>query len=198
MKKALAVLMVALLCTAVYAPMVSAATQPVTIHVKDGDGWGKMNVYNWGDAGETAGVWPGTEMAADTVDGWYTYTIETEVDLNLVFSANGSPQSSNVDPVKPDAGEVWVVIGGEGETNELSGGATSAATLYLEAQDGFPTTAAATEAVAAEDTAAATQATADVPKTGESTGLAITLFALAAVSAAGAVVLKRKNASCEE
>lgn len=187
MKKALTVLMAALLCIGVYAPVASAAAQPVIIHVQDGEGWGKMNIYNWGDAGETAGVWPGTEMAADTVDGWYTYTIETEVDLNLVLSAGGTPQSDNIDPIKPDAGEVWIVIGGEGETNELSGGATAGTTLYLEAQEGFPT------AAAAEDTAVATDvAASDVPKTGETVTLAVTLFGLAAISAVGVAVLKRK------
>lgn len=197
MKKALAVLMVALLCVGVYAPVASAATQPVIIHVQDGEGWGKMNVYNWGDGGETAGVWPGAEMAADTVDGWYTYTIDTEVDLNLVLSAAGTPQSNNVDPIKPDAGEVWIVIGGEGEANELSGGATAATTLYLEAQEGFPTTAVAEETADAA-VAETTEAAADVPKTGESVTLLVTLSALAIASAIGAASLKKKTGNCEQ
>jgi len=195
LKKVLAVVMAVLVCTGVYAPVASAEAQSVIIHVQDGEGWGKVNVYNWGDAGETAGVWPGTEMTAE-VDNWFTYTIETEVDLNLVFSMNGTPQSGNVDPIAPDAGEVWIVIGGEGEKNELSGGATAGVTLYTEAQEGFPVAAAD----AADDVAATTEATAevaedttaDVPKTGETAGTAAALLALAVVSAAGLVVLKKK------
>ena len=111
MKKAAAVLMVAVVLAGVYAPEARAATSSVIVHAKDGEEWGKMSIYNFGDAGETAGVWPGTEMTAEA-DGWYTYTIETEVPLNLVFSAAGSPQSSNIEGLAADAGEVWVVIGG--------------------------------------------------------------------------------------
>lgn len=197
MKKALSVVMVALLCVGVYAPVAKAEASSVIVHAKDGQGWGSLNVYNWGDNGETAGVWPGTAMTAEA-DGWFTYTFETEVPLNLVFSAEGgSPQSSNVEGVAVDAGEIWVVIGGEGEANDM-GASTNEAVLYLEAEEGWPVASAAVEATddaEATDEAAATDvadATADVPKTGETTGIAVTFLALAGLSAAGFVVLKKK------
>lgn len=190
MRKAMAVFMVALLVSAVNAPAARAATNSVIIHVQDGQSWGSMNVYNWGDAGETAGVWPGTAMTAEA-DGWYTYTLETEVALNLVFSAaGGSPQSGNVNDIAADAGEIWIVIGGAGEANDM-GAATNEATLYLEPQDGWPAAAAA-DTSSSDATATDTAATA-VPKTGESTVLAVTFIALAALSGLAAVVLKKKE-----
>ncbi|HWT77056.1 MAG TPA: starch-binding protein [Mobilitalea sp.] len=206
MKKALTVLMAAVLCVGVYAPVAKADASSVIIHAKDGQAWGSLNVYNWGDNGETAGVWPGTAMTAEA-DGWYTYTIDTEVPLNLVFSAEGgSPQSSNIDAVAADAGEIWVVIGGEGAANDL-GASTNEAKLYLEPQDGWPVAdaveaaadnTAATDAAAdtaATDTAATdtAQAATDVPKTGETVGLTVAFLALAALSAAGFVALKKKS-----
>lgn len=198
MKKAVSVLMAALLLTGVSSQVANAETNQVIIHAQDGQAWGSMNVYNWGDNGETAGVWPGTAMTPEA-DGWYTYTIETEVPLNLVFSAEGgSPQSSNIDAVAADAGEIWVVIGGEGEANDM-GASTNEAVLYLEAEEGWPVAAAAevpeVEATADTDTTATadtTEATTDVPKTGETVGLAVTFIALAALSAVGFVGLKKK------
>ena len=192
LRKALAVMMVALLVSAVNAPAsASAAASSVIIHVQDGQTWGSMNVYNWGDAGETAGVWPGTAMTAEA-DGWYTYTLDTEVALNLVFSAaGGAPQSSNVNDVAADAGEIWVVVGGSGDANDM-GAATNTATLYLEPQDGWPVAAAAVDTAATDTTATDTAAATDVPKTGESTSLAVTFIALAALSGAAALVLKKK------
>lgn len=190
MKKAVSVLLAALLLIGVNASVASAEASPVIIHAKDGENWGVVNVYNWGDGGETAGVWPGTAMTAEE-DGWYTFTIETEVDLNLVFNATGgSPQSANVDPIAPDAGEVWVVIGGEGEANPLSGGGTAAVTLYLEAEEGFPL-------AAAEEPAAEAVAEAEVPKTGESIALILIFIGLAALSAVAYVALKKKEQRSE-
>jgi LPXTG-motif cell wall-anchored protein len=170
-----------------------------------------MNVYNWGDAGETAGVWPGTAMTAEA-DGWYTYTIETEVPLNLVFSATGgSPQSSNVNDVAVDAGEIWVTIGAGEGANDM-GAATNEAVLNLEPQEGWPSAAAAVEDTAATDTAAtdtavtdttATDTTAedtaatDVPKTGETVLPAFTFLALAAIAGAAVIVLKKKEQTNE-
>lgn len=193
MKKALTVLMVALLCVGFYSPAAKAETNKVIVHAKDGNEWGSLNVYNWGDNGETAGVWPGTAMTPEA-DGWYTYTFETEVPLNLVFSAEGgSPQSSNIEGVAVDAGEIWVVIGGESGANDL-GASTNEAVLYLEAEEGWPAAAAAEDA-AATDTAATTdsEAATDVPKTGESIALAVTFVVLAGLSATAVVVLKRKE-----
>lgn len=184
--------MVALLVSAVYAPIADAAAGSVIIHVQDGQSWGSMNVYNWGDAGETAGVWPGTAMTAEA-DDWYTYTLETEVPLNLVFSAaGGAPQSGNVNDIAADAGEIWIVIGGAGDANDL-GAATNEAVLYLEPQEGWP--AAAAEA--ADSEAAADTAAAEVPKTGESTTPAVVFIALAALSGTAVIVLKKKAHTSE-
>lgn len=196
MKKALTVLMVALLCVGFYSPAAKAESNKVIVHAKDGNEWGSLNVYNWGDNGETAGVWPGTAMTSEA-DGWYTYTFETEVPLNLVFSAQGgSPQSSNIEGVAVDAGEIWVVIGGESGANDL-GASTNEAVLYLEAEEGWPTTAAGdtatTDTAATTDTEAATDTATDVPKTGESIALAVTFVVLAGLSATAVVVLKRKE-----
>lgn len=203
MRKAAAVLFAAVLLTGVYAPMASAETTKVIVHAQDGQAWGSMNVYNWGDNGETAGAWPGAEMTAEA-DGWYTYTFETECPLNLVFSAKGgSPQSSNIEGLAADAGEVWVVIGGEGEANDM-GASTNTATLYTEPEEGWPVVAAAAEETATEDTteAAATEETTEttettVPKTGEDTTFAVTMFGLAAFSAVAVVVAKKKEAVSE-
>jgi hypothetical protein len=191
MKKAAAVLMAAVVMAGVYTPVASAESNKVIIHAKDGGSWGSVNVYNWGDAGETAGVWPGTAMTAEE-DGWYTYTIETEVNLNLVFSAaGGAPQSSNIDGVAMDAGEIWVVIGGEGEANDL-GAATAQAVLYTEAEEGWPSTAAE------ETVAAAETADTEIPKTGENAPiLAVVLLGLAALSANMVVVMKKKERTNE-
>ncbi|MDF2841882.1 MAG: hypothetical protein K0R00_308 [Herbinix sp.] len=191
MKKVMAVLAVALICVGFYAPVVSAETSTVVIHAKDGQAWGSLNVYNWGDNGETAGVWPGAAMTAEA-DGWYTYTFETEVPLNLVFSAQGgSPQSSNIEGLAVDAKEVWVVIGGEGEANDM-GASTNEAVLYLTAEEGWPTVAVAEEAAEEVVTEEAVTEAADVPKTGESIALAVAFLAIAGLSVTGFVVLKKK------
>ena len=190
MKKAAAVLMVAVVLAGVYAPEARAATSSVIVHAKDGEEWGKMSIYNFGDAGETAGVWPGTEMTAEA-DGWYTYTIETEVPLNLVFSAAGSPQSSNIEGLAADAGEVWVVIGGTGDANDM-GAATNQAVLYTEAEEGWPSTAAVVAEVV--EVAAETLSETAVPTTGINTPfLAVSLLGFAALSAIMVVVLKKKE-----
>lgn len=187
LKKAAVVLMSAVLLTGVYAPVASAEASSVVIHAKDGQEWGNMNVYNWGDAGETAGAWPGAVMTAEA-DGWYTYTLDTEVPLNLVFSAAaGSPQSGDVRDIPADAGEIWVVIGGEDGANDM-GVAAAEATLYTEPEDGWPVAAAA----ATEEAA-----TTDVPKTGENTALTVTFLGLAALSAAAVVVMKKKERANE-
>lgn len=190
MKKAMAVLMAVLFVSGVYAPVANAATNNVILHVQDGQAWGSLNVYNWGDNGETAGVWPGAVMTEEA-DGWFTYTFETEVPLNLVFSAEGgAPQSGNVDGVAADAGEIWIVIGGSGDANDL-GAATNAAVLYTEPQEGWPTAAVAE--VAAETTETTETATVDVPKTGESTTPAVIFITLAVFAGAAAVVMKKKE-----
>ena len=190
MKKAAAVLMVAVVLAGVYAPVASAATSSVIVHVKDGEEWGKMTVYNWGDAGETAGVWPGTEMTAEA-ESWYSYTFETEVPLNLVFSAAGTPQSTNIEGLAADVREVWVVIGGTGDANDM-GAVTNQAVLFTEAEEVWPSTAA----VVAEEVEVAAEAVDEtaVPTTGvNSPFLAVSLLGIAALSAIVVVVLKKKE-----
>jgi LPXTG-motif cell wall-anchored protein len=189
LKKAAAVFMAAMVLATVYTPVASAETQKVTVHVKDGASWGSMNAYIWSDAGELAGVWPGSAMTEEG-DGWYTASFDTEVALNFVFCASsGAPQSSNIEGVAADAGEIWVVIGGESDANDL-GAATVKAELFTEAEEGWPGAAAATEEVAEETT----ETTADMPKTGENTPvMAVVLLALAAVSATMVVVMKKKE-----
>jgi LPXTG-motif cell wall-anchored protein len=189
LKKAAVIFLTAVLMAGVYAPVASAATSKVIIHVQDGQAWGSMNVYNYGDDGEIAGVWPGTEMTAEA-DGWYTYTLEATSALNLVFSAKGgAPQSSDVKEIPVDSGEIWVVIGGAGEANDM-GAATNEAVLYTEPEEGWPAAAAAETAT--EDTSADTTTT-EVPKTGENTALAVTFLGLAALSATAVVVMKKKE-----
>ncbi len=99
----------------------------------------------------------------------------------------GSPQSSNVDGVAVDAGEIWVVIGGGEGANDL-GAATNEAVLSLEAEEGWPVAAAAAEVVAVE----AEEVTADVPKTGETATLPVILLALVMISVVGITVKKKK------
>lgn len=196
LQKVAVVLLSAVFLTSLYTPVYAAETSKVVVHVKDGASWGSMNVYNWGDDGETAGVWPGTAMAEEG-DGWYTYTFETKCDLNLVFSAQpGKPQSSNVDPIAPDAGEVWVVIGGESDVNEL-GADTVGVTLYTTPEEGWPSIAATDTAADTADTAtdASEPVTTSVPKTGESQTTAAAFLGLAVLSAAVALSMKKKRVS---
>lgn len=153
LKKISSIVLTALIVTlSVFTLPIRAATNDVVVHVKDGSGWGSMNVYNWGDKGETAGPWPGTVMKEDTVEGWFTYTMNTECDMNLVFSKNGSPQSGDVKGISKDAKEIWIVIGGEGEANDM-GAATNEAVLYTKAEAGWPNSdeAVATTTMATEN-----------------------------------------------
>ncbi|SHO43375.1 starch-binding protein [Anaerocolumna xylanovorans] len=185
-KKVMVVLLAAIVITSGSGLQAQAAGNKVTIHVKDGAEWGSMNVYNWGDAGETAGVWPGTAMEEEG-DGWYTYTFDATVNLNLVFSAkSGTPQSGNVNDVSKDGKEYWIVVGGEAADNDMGVSGTEAV-LYTEPEEGWPALAAA-EAAADKSTekstaAASDDAVKDVPKTGESFSV------LPIVLMAGAVVV---------
>jgi len=159
-KKAATILLAAVIVTvSLKATVVKAAGDTVVIHVKNNAEWDTVNVYNWGDAGETAGVWPGTAMKEEG-DGWYTHTLPAEADLNLVFSAaNGTPQSNNVDGVSKSIGECWIVVGGEGEENDLGVKGTQAV-LYEKPEDGWPVAGAAD--VSAETSKDETPATGDV------------------------------------
>lgn len=178
-KKVMTVLLAAIVITAGAGVSAQAAGNQVTIHVKDGANWGSMNVYNWGDAGETAGVWPGAAMESEG-DGWYTYTFDATVNLNLVFSAKpGTPQSGNVNDVSKDGKEYWIMVGGEAADNDM-GVSGTAAVLYTEPQEGWPALAA--EKAAVTEKAAACDAGKAVPKTGETFSvLPVVLMAGAAV-----------------
>lgn len=170
-----------------------AAGSQVTIHVKDGAEWGSMNVYNWGDAGETAGVWPGTAMEEEG-DGWYTYTFETDVNLNLVFSAKaGTPQSGNVEDLSKDGKEYWIVVGGEAEENDM-GVSGTAAVLYTEPEEGWPVLAASEDS-GSSNTSAGSEAAA-VPKTGETVNYIpfLLLAGTAVVFGGTSLLLKKKRA----
>lgn len=171
------------------------AASELVIHAKDGANWGTVNIYNWGDAGEIAGAWPGTEMTEEG-DGWYTYTLETDYNLNLVFSAEGgAPQTIDVNDVNKDGGEVWVVIGGD-STENPKGISAVEAVLYTTPEDGWPTIAAEENATA--DTSADTSSTTvtDTPKTGEGAPVkAITYALLAAFTVGASALLKKKQNS---
>lgn len=185
-KKVMVVLLAVVVITSGAGLRAQAAGNKVTIHVKDGANWGSMNVYNWGDAGETAGVWPGTAMEAEG-DGWYTHTFDATVNLNLVFSAKpGTPQSGNVNDVPKDGKEYWIVVGGEAADNDM-GVSGTAAVLYTKPEAGWPALAAdkaatadkattdkaavtdkaTTDKAAATDKTASDNAGKDIPKTGE-------------------------------
>lgn len=171
------------------------AASSLVIHAKDGASWGTVNIYNWGDSGEIAGAWPGTEMT-DEGDGWYTYTLETDNNLNLVFSAEGgSPQSIDVNDVNKDGGEIWIVIGGENSENPKGVSAVDAV-LYTTPEEGWPSIAA--EVDTAEDTSTDTSSTTvtDTPKTGEGAPVKPIAFAMLAAFAAGiSLLLKKKRSS---
>lgn len=161
LKRAATILLAAMVLTVgLSGTVVKAAGDTIVIHVKNNAGWNSVNVYNWGDAGETAGVWPGTAMKEEG-DGWYTHTLPAEADLNLVFSAaNGTPQSNNVDGVSKSIGECWIVVGGEGEENDL-GVKGAQAVLYEEPEEGWPV-AASSEAAETVKVKDETPATGDV------------------------------------
>lgn len=190
LKKVTAVLLAAIIIAAGTAStVVKAAGTEVVINVKNEAGWESMSVYNWGDGGETAGAWPGTEMEV-IGDDWCTYTISTECDLNLVFSQAGSPQSSNIEGLSMNAGEVWVVVGGEGEANDM-GVASIQAVLYTEAEEGWPTSAVAT-AVVTEETTVATQDT--TPKTNDTTPIVpIVIAGMGSLLIATVAFIKKKE-----
>lgn len=212
-KKAAVVLLAAVFLTGMYSSAFAATKSKVVVHVQDGASWGSMNVYNWGDDGETAGAWPGTAMKSEG-NSWYTYTFETKCDLNLVFTAKaGKPQSSNLDKITPDAGEVWVVIGGKSAGANDMGADTVQATLYTKAKSGWPTVAAkdtaktstskssssktSTTKTSSSTATTSTDTTTSAPKTGESQTLAFAYLGLAALSAAAVVVLRRKERTSE-
>lgn len=127
-------------------PLVVKAASEVTIHVKDNSEWGSVNIYNWGDAGEIVGAWPGTPMEADNqAEGWYTYTFSTDYALKLVFcvDSNGDgtaeAQTGNVEDLSADGKEYWIIIGGTEELPNDYGVKGDGTTLYTEPQNGFPT-----------------------------------------------------------
>lgn len=185
LKKIATVLFASMIVTVgLNASVAKAAGDSVIIHVKDEANWGAMNVYNWGDAGETAGVWPGAAMEEEG-DDWYTYTFTTEVDLNLVFStANGSPQSNNIDGLSKSIGECWIVVGGEGEENDL-GVKGASAVLYEEPEDGWPVAATAKVQEAAQD---------DTPATGDASPVVpVTIAGLLAFVIIIITFIKKKN-----
>lgn len=189
LKKVTAFLCAALIITGLYAPVAKAAASTVIVHVKDEAGWGSMNVYNWGDAGETAGVWPGTELISSG-DNWYTYTFNTEVDLNLVFSAKGgTPQSNNADALSKDVGECWIILGGEGEENDM-GVAGVKATLYTNAEEGWPS---GDPSVAISEVSVSTETQTEVPKTGESNVMYPIIIVCIASFVAMVVFTKKKS-----
>lgn len=112
-----------------------AATTSIVIHAYN-NGWESMNIYNWGDDGEILGAFPGTVMAAEEAEHWYTATINAEHHLNLVFSVdtNGDgqaeAQSSDIKDIPIDQQqEYWVVISALEGSNDL-GVAAGEAQLY--------------------------------------------------------------------
>ncbi|GAA4655058.1 hypothetical protein GCM10023142_21960 [Anaerocolumna aminovalerica] len=184
-KKAATILLAAMvLMVGLRGTTVKAAGDTVVIHVKNNAGWDSMNVYNWGDAGETAGVWPGTAMKEEG-DGWYTHTLPAEADLNLVFStANGTPQSNNVDGVSKSIGECWIVVGGEGEENDL-GVKGAQAVLYEKPEEGWPVAAAGEAAEAVKD---------ETPATGDvSSIMPVAMAGLGALGVMVATFRKKKD-----
>lgn len=180
MLKKVATILLAVMLVTVVVPANADAASKVIVHVQDGAEWGNVNIYNWGDAGETVGVWPGTPMEADSVDGWFTYTVDTkDVKLNLVFNNGAKLQSGDVKDIDPSTGECWIVIGGKAEENDMGAAATTA-TLYTEAEEGWPVAAAAVEATAEETTEAAT--TDAEPATGDTTPvLVVSIAALTSI-----------------
>lgn len=191
-KKIVVLLVVAVVLARVNTSVAYAASTLV-VHVKDGADWGTVNIYNWGDAGEITGAWPGTEMT-DEGDGWYTYTLETDYNLNLVFSAEGgSPQTGDVNDVNKDGGEVWVVIGGE-STENAKGIAALDAVLYTTPEDGWPSIAAEVNTTDTTTETSSTTALTDTPKTGEGAPTtAIAFAALAALATVISMLLKKKQ-----
>jgi len=184
-KKAATILLAAtVLMAGLSGTVVKAAGDTVVIHVKNNAGWDSMNVYNWGDAGETAGVWPGTAMKEEG-DGWYTHTLPAEADLNLVFStANGTPQSNNVDGVSKAIGECWIVVGGEGEENDL-GVKGAQAVLYEKPEEGWSVAAAGEAAEAVKD---------ETPATGDvSSIMPVAIAGLGALGVMVATFRKKKD-----
>lgn len=192
LKKVTAMLIAVMLVVAGSTPLVAdAAGSTVVIHVKDDAEWGSMNVYNWGDAGETAGVWPGTAMESEG-DGWYTHTFTTDVSLNLVFSAEGgSPQSTNIEGLAKETGECWITVGGgEEEENEFAVSG-QVAVLYTEAEEGWPSTSADAEVedIAVEDTAVD-----ETPATGETSPIMpIALLGCGALVVVFAILNKKQK-----
>jgi len=198
LKRVTAVLLVAMFFVAgVPAIQAKAAGNEVVINVKDEAGWGSMLIYNWGDNGETAGVWPGTEMTSLGND-WYTFTITTECDLHIVLcSAGGAEKTSDIDAISKDAGEIWAVVKTAAAAKDTMGGSSGAeATIYTVAEEGWPTSAVAATEVATTEVAATdatTVATTDAtPKTGDTAPI-IPIVVVGLGSLFAAVVLTRKK-----
>jgi len=212
LKRVTAALLVAMFFVAgVPAIQAKAAGNEVVINVKDEAGWGSMLIYNWGDNGETAGVWPGTEMTA-LGDDWYTFTITTECDLHIVLcSAGGADKTSDIDAIAKDAGEIWAVVKTAAAAKDTMGGSSGAeATIYTVAEEGWPTSAAAvtevttTEVVATDATVTTTDATVTTteatldatPKTGDTAPiLPIVVVGLGSLLVTAVVLTRKKELS---
>ena len=75
----------------------------ITVHYK-GD-YSNPYIYYWEAVPALPSVnWPGTQLEKDLDSDWYTYTFANQTSIKLIFSNNGSPQTSNLSRT---TGEWW-------------------------------------------------------------------------------------------
>lgn len=81
-------------------------------------GWDKVNVYTWNGPGEAFGGWPGTEATKDGTTDWYSITVPTTENFNLIFT--NSNESKRVE-VYINSADVFVVEGSgiDGENTQV-------------------------------------------------------------------------------
>ncbi len=67
----------------------------MTIHYYNYKNWSNPKIYAWAGSWEAAGGWSGTAMS-NTGFGWYAYTFNTNILLNVIFSDGGADQTGNL------------------------------------------------------------------------------------------------------
>ena len=163
MKKVVKVLLLSALITVLFAgtafasglgTLTTGEEKEIIVHVKNQFDWPNLNIYNWGDAGECFGAWPGTAITDEPDEnGWITYTFKATANLNLLFNSDynedglfdkiNDKQTGDIKDIPVDIGECWIIISGEeaGTEDELNPYEVDAAAtgyLYSVPKDTWP------------------------------------------------------------
>lgn len=76
------------------------STSVFTVHYFNSNNWPVPYIYYWGQNGSktpASAIWPGQTMIADSIEGWYRFTIDGSTKANMVFSNNGAQTDKTAD-----------------------------------------------------------------------------------------------------